>query len=210
MVYKPHYLLYIFKYDIFRRWGQFYYNVVHLFIMRNYSWEWPCYLFYSMICHKNHPNLLHNPTLAMSSLLQILYIITNNFFGTRLWVTVKCLDIHTLSLATHQTPNSNMSLPRAVSSRISQVMVLVHHRCLALQPWHHYPPIIQDLLHQCHSILRQCLLKLPKQRFTIPNFLKVINMKMMIMMNHTKNNYQPDLEDDLHVELEDIDDFLLT
>jgi len=39
-----------------------------------------------------------------------------------------------LSLATHQTPNSNMSLPRTISSRISQVMVLVHHRCLALQP----------------------------------------------------------------------------
>jgi len=77
-----------------------------------------------MICHKNHPNLLHNPTLAISGLLQILYIIPNNFLGNRLWVTVKCLDIHTLSLATHQTPNSNISLPRTISSCISQVMVL--------------------------------------------------------------------------------------
>ena len=48
-----------------------------------------------MICHKNHLNLLHNPTLVMSSLLQILYIIPKKFLGTRLWVTVKCLDIHT-------------------------------------------------------------------------------------------------------------------
>jgi len=38
-------------------------------------------------------------------------------------------------------------------------------------------------------------------------------MKMMIMMNHTNNNHQhnqPDSEDDLHVELEDTNDFLLT
>ena len=36
---------------------------------------------------------------------------------------------------------------------------------------------------------------------------------MMIMMNHTNNNHQhdqPDLEDDLYVELEDTIDFLIT
>jgi len=114
-----------------------------------------------MICHKNLLNLLHNPALAMSGLLQILYIIPNNVLDTRLWVTVKCLDIHSLNLATHQTPNSNMSLHRTVSSRISQVMMLVHHRWLALQPCHHHLSIIQDLHHQCHFILRQCLLKPP-------------------------------------------------
>ena len=44
------------------------------------------------------------------------------------------LDIHILNLATHQAPHSNMSLLHMVSSRISQVMVLVHHICLAPQP----------------------------------------------------------------------------
>jgi len=70
----------------------------------------------------------------MSGLLQILYIIPTNFLDSRLWVTVKCLDIQTLSLTTHQTPHSNMFLPYTVSSRISQVMVLVHHKRLAPQP----------------------------------------------------------------------------
>jgi len=65
------------------------------------------------------------PYTGHSGLLQILYVIPNNFLDTRLWIMVKCLDIHTISLAAHQTPNSNMSLPRTVSSCISQVIVLV-------------------------------------------------------------------------------------
>jgi len=91
-------------------------------------------LFILQCCHKNLPNLLHNPTLAMLGLLQISYIILNLFSDSRLWVRVKCLDIHILNLATHQTHHSNMSLPHMVFSRISQVMVLVHHICLAPQP----------------------------------------------------------------------------
>jgi len=82
-------------------------------------------------------------------LLQISCIITNPFSDSPLWVKVKCLDIHILNLATHQTPHSNTPLPHTVSSRISQVMVLVHHICLEPQPWHHHLPIIQDLHHQC-------------------------------------------------------------
>ncbi|QCE15475.1 hypothetical protein DEO72_LG11g2487 [Vigna unguiculata] len=88
----------------------------------------------STICHKNLPSLLQNPILAMLGLLQISYIIPNPFSDSRLWVRVKCLDIHILNLATHQTPHSNTSLLHMVSSRISQVMVLVHHICLAPQP----------------------------------------------------------------------------
>ena len=38
-----------------------------------------------MICHKNLPSLFHNPTLAMSGLLQILYIIPTNILDSRLW-----------------------------------------------------------------------------------------------------------------------------
>jgi len=38
-----------------------------------------------MICHKNLYSLLHNPTLAMLGLLQILYIIPTNFWDSRLW-----------------------------------------------------------------------------------------------------------------------------
>ena len=161
----------------------------------------------------NLPNLLCNPTLAMSSLLQILYIIPTNFLDCRLWVTVKCLDIHTFSMTTHLTPHSNTSFPHMLSSHLSQAMVVVHLTFLAPQPWEHRLPIIQDLHHQCHSILRQCLLKPPKQRFTIPNFLKVIKMKiMMMMMNHTNNNHQddqPNPKDDLHVALEATNDRLI-
>jgi len=58
----------------------------------------------------------------------------NQFLGQSPMVRVKCLDIYILNLATHQTPHSNTSLPHMVSSCISQVMVLVHHICLAPQP----------------------------------------------------------------------------
>jgi len=108
--------------------------VVHLFIIHTYSCQYPCSLFYSTTYHKNLLSLLHNPTLPMLGLLQISCIITNPFSDSPLWVKVKCLDIHILNLATHQTPHSNTSLPHTVSSRISQLMVLVHHICLEPQP----------------------------------------------------------------------------
>ena len=69
----------------------------------------------------------------------------------------------------------------------------------------HHLPIIQDLHHQCHSILRQ---NLPNHH-KFCKMSKVIKMKMMMMMNHNNNNHQDvptNPEEDQHVELKDIND----
>jgi len=108
-------------------------------------------IIYVTVCHKNFSNHLHNPTLAVSDLLQILYIIRTNLLDNHLWITVKCLDILTLvwQPIKHLIPKSVFVV------RILSVSIKLCCKSITYV-WHlifdtNCMPIIQDLHHQCHS-----------------------------------------------------------